>query len=396
MNAFSSDLIIIGAGPAGLALCRSLADSGLRIRLIEAQSLEKIENPAYDGREIALTHPSKQILTDLNIWQHIDKEQIFALKEAKVVNGDDAFELHFALPKTNSYNQPIDRLGFLVSNHLIRRAAYQACCGQAQLEWHLGKKVVSVQTTAHGAQVCLESGETFHAPLLVAADSRFSFVRQAVGIPTDRHDFGRTVIVFRLAHTLPNDSTAFECFAYGSTLALLPLSNYLTNCVITIDTHRADTLIHASGEALASFVSNQLKHRLGEMQLVETVHAYPLTGIHARRFYALRTALIGDAACGMHPVTAHGYNLGLQSQAILSRLLLRQHALGQDIGQTALLAQYSQQHLRNTLPLYHGTNAIVKLFTNESAWAKQLRKGVLRISNHLPPLKKIITRQLTG
>ena len=50
----------------------------------------------------------------------------------------------------------------------------------------------------------------------------------------------------------------------------------------------------------------------------------------------------------------------------------------------------------NTRPLYHGTNAIVKLFTRETPPAKLLRHGVLRLSQALPPLKHLITRQLTG
>ena len=66
------------------------------------------------------------------------------------------------------------------------------------------------------------------------------------------------------------------------------------------------------------------------------------------------------------------------------------------IGDPALLAAYDRRHQLNTRPLYHGTNAIVKLFTRETPPAKILRHGVLRLSQALPPLKHLITRQLTG
>ncbi|MBQ9619861.1 MAG: FAD-dependent hydroxylase, partial [Neisseriaceae bacterium] len=113
-------------------------------------------------------------------------------------------------------------------------------------------------------------------------------------------------------------------------------------------------------------------------------------------FYGKRTALIGDTAVGMHPVTAHGFNLGLKSLDILSQLILNAYAKGQDIGQKSLLEQYNFKHMLNTRPIYHGTNAVVKLFTTETAPAHFLRSAVLRISNNLPPLKKIISHQLTG
>ena len=47
------DIIIVGAGPAGLSFARSLANNGLRIALIEKQSREQLTAPEFDGRDIA-------------------------------------------------------------------------------------------------------------------------------------------------------------------------------------------------------------------------------------------------------------------------------------------------------------------------------------------------------
>ena len=53
-------------------------------------------------------------------------------------------------------------------------------------------------------------------------------------------------------------------------------------------------------------------NRFGDMQLVSTGHTYPLVGVYVRHFIAPRFAPIGNAAAGMHPVTAHGFHLGLR------------------------------------------------------------------------------------
>ena len=98
----------------------------------------------------------------------------------------------------------------------------------------------------------------------------------------------------------------------------------------------------------------------------------------------------------MHPVTAHGFNLGLASADILAGLIVQAAASGQDIADTKLLEKYEAKHILHTRALYHGTNFVVKLFTNETPPAKFLRNTVLRLSNHLPPVKKLITKQLTG
>lgn len=391
-----TDIIIVGAGPAGLSFCRSLAGSLLNLTVIESHPREILADPPFDGREIALTHPSKSLLENLGIWQHFPADEIYHLREASVVNGNSDFRLHFPLPAANRRGQSIETLGYLVSNHNIRKAAYAVVKDQSNLKMITGCKVSACNSNAGSACVSLDNGESISAKLLIGADSRFSFVRRAMGIAADTHEFGRTVIVFRLEHEYSNDHTATECFFYGNTLALLPLTDHITNCVITIDSRKAAHLMNMPAQTLADYVGEQIDYRFGQMTLKSSVHEYPLVGVHARRFYTNRCALIGDAACGMHPVTAHGFNLGLQSQDILSRLILRHAGEGKDIGDPALLAAYNRRHQLNTRPLYHGTNAIVKLFTQESRPARFCRHSILRVSESLPPLKKLITRQLTG
>ena len=74
----------------------------------------------------------------------------------------------------------------------------------------------------------------------------------------------------------------------------------------------------------------------------------------------LGRSLAGDAAVGMHPVTAHGFNFGLYGVDALARAL----SAAADPGAAAALARYDAEHRRTTLPIYLGTNAMVRLFTD--------------------------------
>ena len=389
------DVIIIGAGPAGLSLARSLADTTLKVAIIDPASAQTLQNPPPDGREIALTHYSKELLQAMGAWDAVPEGEMFFLRSAKVVDGTSPFELHFETPD-KARGKPADTLGYLISNHHIRQSVYSQVEHQANLTWFTEQKVQTVGGTLEQAHVVLASGEKLTAPLVVAADSRFSTTRQQMGIPVDMHDFGRTVITFRIEHTASNENTAFECFHYGRTLAILPLTENLSSAVITIDTQLAHQVQDADDEALAQDIAERVNHRLGDVKVVSQRHRYPLVGTHARRFYSTRFALIGDAAVGMHPVTAHGFNLGLSSQAILSDLIKSAHRQRRDIGAPTLLQQYDRKHQLKTRPIYHGTNFVVKLFTNETPPAKLLRTAVLRVSDVLMPVKKLISHQLTG
>jgi 2-polyprenyl-6-methoxyphenol hydroxylase-like FAD-dependent oxidoreductase len=97
----------------------------------------------------------------------------------------------------------------------------------------------------------------------------------------------------------------------------------------------------------------------------------------------------------MHPVTAHGFNLGLRGQATLAAQINEAHANGRDFGSRQVLQPYETKHMRVTKPMYWGTNGIVGLFTNDKPPARAVRNIVLRIANNLPPIKRVIKDRLT-
>jgi ubiquinone biosynthesis UbiH/UbiF/VisC/COQ6 family hydroxylase len=209
------------------------------------------------------------------------------------------------------------------------------------------------------------------------------------------HDFSRTAIVCRMAHEKPHQQTAMECFHYGRTLAVLPMTGNLSSVVITVSADAQNEVMDMDEALFNLDIQQRLDGYLGAMTLVGKRHMYPLVAVHARKFSATRFALIGDAAVGMHPVTAHGFNLGLSGQDILATEIKLAQAAGRDIGAREVLDRYQNKHMRATRPMYLGTNGIVTLFTNDTFPARVLRKLVLHLGNELPLVKQMITSKLT-
>src|SRR5690606_34120577 len=142
--------------------------------------------PADDGREIAITHRSRQLLQSLGFWDRIDGDHIGTLREALVLDGRDRDGLIFSPALAGA-----QQLGWLLSNHEIRRAAFAEVATLPDVRLFAGAKVASVRMEPEGAIVVLDGGETLHARLVVAADSRFSETRRAAGIGASMHDFGK-------------------------------------------------------------------------------------------------------------------------------------------------------------------------------------------------------------
>lgn len=382
-------VLVVGAGPAGLCLARALSRRGLRVEIVEQQPRESVATPAPDGREIALTHSSMRILRELGVWQRIPESAVSPLVRARVADGDAArgFEVDAS---------PFGRaaLGSLVANSDIRAAAWSVVEGDGNIHVHFGARVASVATGTRLAEVTLEDGRRFDAPLLVAADSRFSSTRRAMGIPVAMHDFGKTMLACRVRLERPHQGVAWEWFGEGQTRALLPLNGPLASAVVTVTGAEAKRLKAMDATAFSQQLRERYRGRFGAMTLEGGVHAYPLVATWAHRFVGRRFALVGDAAVGMHPVTAHGFNLGLASVERLSHAVAESMARHGDPADPALLARYQRRHRAGCAALFLGTGLVVRVFTDDRLPMRPLRRAIIQAGRMLPPLRRALADTL--
>jgi len=379
----TAQVLICGAGPAGLALACALHDRGLAVRVLEQSAEATLAQPADDGREIALTHRSRRLLESLGLWARLP--DIAPLRRATVRSSGTRRPLPF-----ESAGQD---LGWLVSNHHIRAAAW-AAAQQRGIEVVCGAAVTGFERAGRIAVLRTRDGARHEAPLVVAADSRFSPLRRLAGIGARHQDFGRSALLVPLAHEQDHGGLAQECFLEGHTLALLPKTGRCSSAVWTIANAELPRIAALDDAELAAAIERAAEGRLGAMRVAGARHVYPLVAVWAQRFAAPRLALIGDAAVGMHPVTAHGYNLGLYGIEALARRLDSAGAPARDPGEIGPLLAYEAEHRRAAGPLYTGTNALVRFFTDDRAPVLALRRAVIDVARHLPPLRAAITQRL--
>lgn len=375
----SSQVLICGGGPAGLALACALHDRGFAVRVLEQSAEAALAAPPDDGREIALTHRSRRLLEGLGLWERLP--DVAPLRRASVQSSGSRVPLPFEAAGQD--------LGWLVSNRHLRAAAWAGARARG-LRVDCGCRVVGFERTAGEVRLRIDGGEVLVAPLVVAADSRFSALRRMAGIGARQRDFGRSALLVPLTHERDHGGLAQECFLEGRTLALLPMNGGRSSAVWTVANAALPRIQAMDDAALAAEIEAACDRRLGAMRVDGARHVYPLVAVWAERFAAPRLALIGDAAVGMHPVTAHGYNLGLYGIEALSRRL----DPARDPGEIGPLLAYEAEHRREAGPIYAGTNALVRFFTDDRAPVLALRRAVIDLARHLPPLRAAITRRL--
>jgi ubiquinone biosynthesis UbiH/UbiF/VisC/COQ6 family hydroxylase len=216
-----------------------------------------------------------------------------------------------------------------------------------------------------------------------------------MGIGTNVENFGKNILLAQMDIEHPHNHIAYECFHYGYTLAILPLLNNQCSIVMTLQPNEATTFMNMPSDQFSSEIEQRFSHKYGKMHLAGERRTYPLTSVYANKFVLPSFALLGDAAVGMHPVTAHGFNFGVQGQHNLAHEIIKAHELGLHIGSINVLKTYEQSHRVLTKPLYLATNSIVKLFTNDSPIARHARDFLLKAANYAFPIKNILVSNIT-
>lgn len=145
-----SDVLIVGAGPAGLSLAASLAQAGMQVTVLEQQPASTLAAPPADGREIALTHPSVATLQRIGSWQRLAAHEVGLLREAQVHDGPvgqrGAMQLHAG-------GSGVQHLGWIVPNHALRRTAYEVAAHTPGVRLVTEARVTRVAVTPAHAEL---------------------------------------------------------------------------------------------------------------------------------------------------------------------------------------------------------------------------------------------------
>ncbi|CUW47982.1 5-demethoxyubiquinol-8 5-hydroxylase UbiM [Novacetimonas hansenii] len=383
-----SDVTIIGGGPVGLATALSLEALGLSVTVLERAPAAALAEAPFDGREIALTHHSVGVLKALGAWSHIPEVAISPLREARVETGRRNHPLTF-----DTRGRGVEALGYLVSNHLIRRALYAQATQRPGITIKAGTATQYVRN-GRGDRTVIHDGGEETSRLVVAADGRFSQIRRMQRIGAIMHDFHRSMLVCRMAHESPHHHVATQWFDEGQTVALLPVNGGASSIVLTLPPDRIEALRLMERDAFNDQIMQRVGNRLGRMRLVSTRHVYPLRGVYAHRFATPGFVLVGDAAVGMHPITAHGFNLGLKGQETLAQEIGAAMEKGEEIGSLSVLRRFERRHRLATAPLFAATNGIATLYTRDERPFRELRRVGLQVADALSPFKRVVTDML--
>jgi len=383
INNIKFDIIIVGGGPIGIAFACGFANTKIKVAIIDKLTKEAMVNPKIDGREIALTQSSLKILEKLDVWKFIPKKFISPIKEARVLDGESNYVLDFSHDQIQK-----ECLGYIIPNHLIRKSLYKRLKNLKNITLINNTECLSVSVNKNYATLKMSNGKKIKTSLVVAADSRFSKMRSKMGISAYTRNFNKNMIVCRMKHEKSHKNIAYEFFRYNQTQASLPYIKNQSGIVTTGTKDLTSVLMKMNAKEFSEEMENNFGNFFGKMKLVGKRYSYPMITTYAKKFTSHRFAVIGDAAVGMHPVTAHGFNLGLKGLDILNIEIKKALEKKVDIGIKDALKNYQSKLHRAAAPVYLATNSIINLYTSNILPAKLTRQFILRFVNIVKPIKQ--------
>jgi 2-octaprenyl-6-methoxyphenol hydroxylase len=332
------DVIVAGAGPAGLAAACLLALDGRRVALVARQ-----QGDAADPRTVALMQPSIRLLSHLGLWPGVLKDQTQPLRKLRLIDDTGAM---FRAPTITfdpaelgeeafGWNFP---LGLLIPALFARVREL----GVEVLE----AEAASAQTLSGGVSVETTDGRRVQARVAIAADGRNSRLREAAGIRTNSWSYDQTALSTSFAHSGSHDGISTEHHKQAGPFTTVPMPGNRSALVWMERPARAAELMALSERDLAAEIQIGTHGALGLISAIGPRRLFPMQGLVARDFARNRILLIGEAAHVVPPIGAQGLNMSLRDAAQAAELMDGED----DPGNAEILKRYDTIRRRDVQP----------------------------------------------
>ena len=396
------EVIIVGGGMVGLSLALMLAKTNIAVKLLEAIKYPNYDDAnlapyhsSFDARNSALSRRSVQIYQELGLWNAL-QEHATPILEVNITEQGG-----FGKARLKADQEKVESFGQVIENAWLGRVLLTEVKQQPLIELIDGVQVTSLIQDTDFAYIEAKRGDYMHklqSKLVIAADGRDSFCRQALGIGASVYDYDQVAIVTTVQTSKPHEHVGFERFSPLGPLALLPLPGEYRRSVVwpvkkgtegewlgdENDQHFLDALQQTYGD------------RAGKFQKTGKRFSFPLSQVLAEKQAVGRVVLMGNAAHTIHPVAGQGFNLCMRDAYVLVRYLKEQIEKNADVGDAKVLQDYEKSRLTDQKRVIKFCDSVVRGFSNQNPVLKFIRNSGLIAFETIPGFKPLVASYAMG
>ena len=395
-------VIIVGGGMVGLSLSLMLAKANIAVKLLEAVKYPNYDDQnvapyhsSFDARNTALSRRSVQIYQKLGLWDALQQHATPILQVHITEQGS------FGKARLIAEQEKVESFGQVIENAWLGRVLLTQVRQQPLIELIDGVQVTALTQDAEKVHIEAQRADEvlkLESKLLIAADGRDSFCRQAIGVGVDVHDYDQVAIVTTVQTSKPHEQVGFERFSALGPLALLPLpGEYRRSVVWPVKKGTEDEWLgEENDQHFLSALQKTYGDRAGKFEKTGKRFSYPLSQVLAHKQAVGRVILMGNAAHTIHPVAGQGFNLCLRDADVLLRYLVNQLSTSDDIGNPDNLLAYEQARLSDQQRVIKFCDTVVRGFSNQNPLLKLIRNTGLIAFDVIPGVKPLVANYAMG
>ncbi|WP_229399038.1 FAD-dependent oxidoreductase [Micromonospora okii] len=374
----TTDVLVVGAGPVGLATAVTLARRGVDVTLVD-----RAEQPATTSRAGVVHAYTLEVLDRIGAATPLVARGVRASRFTVRDRDRPLLTVRFdALPSRFPYA--------LLVPQSVTEAVLADLFRSHGGEIRRGHRLTGLTRDDTGATGTLADGATVRARYVVGADGMHSSVRELAGIGFSGPDAGTESFALadvRLDGPVPQDEVVLH-FGTAGMLAWAPLPGGVVRVVTAV----ADAPEHPD----VAYVQRLLDTRgptAGTARVTEVIWGSRFRVHHrvAERFRAGPVLLAGDAAHVHSPAGGQGMNLGLRDAVALGEALADVLGGGPD----RLLDRYAEQRRPVAEDVVRFAARLTRVATVPPG-RRALRNALLRAVFAVPAARRRLALRLSG
>lgn len=380
----------------GTSLGLALAPLNLKIAVVEAVARAAVQQPSFDDRSTALSRSSQRMFAAMGLWPEI----VAASTPIKSIHVSE--KGRFGFSHIDAAQQKVEALGYVVINRVLGQVLQDALVEVDGLDLICPGTITALDSTDNQVDVTIDAAgkpRLLSCKLLVAADGANSTVRDMIGISATRAEYGQWAVIGNVLPSMPPDNRAFERFTDTGPVAMLPVADDRAGFVWVLSPDNAKKMLSLTDAEFTARLQDTFGYRLGRFSKVGKRAAYPLALTKANGLIARRSVVVGNAAHGLHPVAAQGFNLGMRDVAALCDCIADARAeqgVAFDCGDTAILENYAQWRRDDQSKVVRFTDGIVRLFADTRLPVRALRNLGMLAFDMIPGVRRVFAKHTMG
>ncbi|RAV09560.1 oxygenase [Mycolicibacterium sp. GF69] len=372
------DVLVVGAGPAGLAAACGLLMHGVRVRVIDEAA-----GPATTSRANFLHARGSEVLDRLGAIGDLPERSVRAMSILTYLGDKPIMRIRFGDPDMHTAAPPM----------VISQASVEAALRDrlsdlgGEISW--GTSLVDLHQDEHAVTAAVADGDDITANWLIGCDGAGSTTRRAAGIdfPGVRLTERFLLADLRLGWDLDRSGTTGWIHADGM-LGAMPMPDGLWR-IIAYDPAMGSE--KPTQEEILARLERIIPERTGRAAKVEHVEWLSMFSVHRRlasTYRRGRVLIAGDAAHTHAPFGGQGMLTGLGDAENLAWKLALVAAGRAD---QRLLDTYEAERRPLATEVLRSTSAVTKVNVAQSGIGRFIRDRVVVPVMNLPAVQRWVT-----